>query len=109
VAKSAGQTTEIANTVSEFNFRRPASVKDFLSSSSGTNTREPTPFEDDIEDLRTLKGQIGSFSDYQERAPTPVPSDDEIEEVAVDYFQARTIRQAKKLRGRAADLSAVGG
>jgi hypothetical protein len=61
-----------------------------------------TRVEDDAEDLKTLKIQIGSFSDYQERALTPVPSDDEIDEM--DYFQARVIRQAKKKSGREGGL-----
>jgi hypothetical protein len=85
----------------------PQAPREFLSSSSGTNTRTSTAVEDDTEDLKTLKIQIGSFSDYQQRAPTPVPSDDEIDEM--DYFQARVIRQAKKKSGRAGGLGTVGG
>jgi hypothetical protein len=63
------------------------------------------PVEDDTEDMKTLNVQIGSFSDYQERIPTPVPSEDEVEEVAVDYFQAKIMRQARKQAGGAAVAS----
>jgi hypothetical protein len=75
--------------------------------SSEGSPRAPTPAEDDTDELKTLKGEISSFSDYQERAPTPVPSDGEIEEVAVDFFQAKIIRQAKRLSGRAGGLGTV--